>query len=115
MTQKYEVDNRRTWSDIIPYAQIAYNTKIHSSTKYSPFEIVFGKKKNKLSNSTNEIDEDNEVNLLKRSLEIEILCVQTQPTPKTSRMHRNNKLKEDIISQKIKKKKFFQTHTRDGY
>jgi len=73
MIQKYAIENRQTWSDFIPYAQIAYNSKIHSATKYSPFELVFGKKMNKFLNWKTESDDDNEIKLLKRSLEIKIL------------------------------------------
>ena len=77
--QKYAIENRESWPDFIPYAQLAYNTKINSTTKYSPFELVFGKKMNKFSNWNEESNDDDETKLLKRSLEIKILCEETQP------------------------------------
>jgi hypothetical protein len=30
----------------LPYAAFSYNTKTHSSTKYTPFEVVFGRQAN---------------------------------------------------------------------
>lgn len=33
-----------TWSDWLPFWCFAYNTTVHSITKYTPFELVFGKK-----------------------------------------------------------------------
>lgn len=31
------------WSDWLPYWSFSYNTTVHSETKYSPYELVFGK------------------------------------------------------------------------
>lgn len=30
------------WGDCLPHVEFAYNRSIHSATKYSPFEIVYG-------------------------------------------------------------------------
>jgi hypothetical protein len=35
-------DNLKSWEDILPYVEFAYNRSVHSSTGYSPFEIVYG-------------------------------------------------------------------------
>jgi hypothetical protein len=35
-------DNLKSWEDILPYVEFAYNRSVHSSTSYSPFEIVYG-------------------------------------------------------------------------
>ena len=34
--------NLKAWEDCIPFIEFAYNRVTHSSTKYSPFEIVYG-------------------------------------------------------------------------
>ena len=34
--------NLKNWEDILPHAEFPYNRSIHSSTSYSPFEIVYG-------------------------------------------------------------------------
>ena len=34
------------WPEWIPYVLLAYRTRIHTSTKFSPFELMFGRKMN---------------------------------------------------------------------
>ena len=34
--------NLKSWEDCIPLIEFAYNRNMHSSTSYSPFEIVYG-------------------------------------------------------------------------
>jgi len=34
--------NIKTWEDCLPHVEFAYNRVVHSSTKFSPFEIVYG-------------------------------------------------------------------------
>uniref|UniRef100_A0A2N9HHN4 Reverse transcriptase n=1 Tax=Fagus sylvatica TaxID=28930 RepID=A0A2N9HHN4_FAGSY len=34
--------NLKTWKDCLPFIEFAYNRAMHSTTSYSPFEIVYG-------------------------------------------------------------------------
>ena len=34
--------NIKTWEDCLPHIEFAYSRSVHSTTKYSPFEIVYG-------------------------------------------------------------------------
>ena len=34
--------NLKTWEDCLPYIEFAYNRTVHSATKFSPFETVYG-------------------------------------------------------------------------
>ena len=34
--------NIRTWEDCLPHVKFAYNHTVHSSTKMSPFKVVYG-------------------------------------------------------------------------
>ena len=34
--------NLKTWEECLPFIEFAYNRSVHSTTSYSPFEIVYG-------------------------------------------------------------------------
>lgn len=40
--RSYIQDDRLTWDEWIPYAMFTYNTSVHTSTKFTPFELIFG-------------------------------------------------------------------------
>jgi hypothetical protein len=35
-------DNLRLWKEYLPHIEFAYNRSIHSTTKLSPFMVVYG-------------------------------------------------------------------------
>lgn len=45
-----------TWSSWLPFWCFAFNNTVHTETKYSPFELVFGKQCNLPSNIQNNVD-----------------------------------------------------------
>ncbi|KAH9643789.1 hypothetical protein HF086_002287 [Spodoptera exigua] len=54
---RIQTDNHpETWSTWLPFWSFCYNTSVHSATKYSPYELVFGKKCSLPSNLTNRVD-----------------------------------------------------------
>ena len=36
-------ENYDDWDQLLPFAMFAYNTSVHSATKFTPFELIFGK------------------------------------------------------------------------
>lgn len=40
----YINDNQTNWDEFIPFAMFAYNSHVHNSTKYTPYETLFGYK-----------------------------------------------------------------------
>lgn len=76
--RKQSSEHPDKWVDYLPYVLMAYRTRIHSSTNFSPFELMFGRKMTTFDNwsSTN----DDEVTpLIKRSVEIKKLAEETIP------------------------------------
>lgn len=35
-------ENLKTWEECLPNAEFAYNHAVHSASKYSPFQSVYG-------------------------------------------------------------------------
>lgn len=40
----YIKDNQTDWDEYLPFATFSYNTSVHKSTNYTPYELLFGKK-----------------------------------------------------------------------
>lgn len=37
-------NNQSNWDEILSYVTMAYNSQIHETTGYSPFELLYGRK-----------------------------------------------------------------------
>ena len=44
MLMKFIKKKKTTWEDYIDECVFAYNTAVHESSKYTPFELMFGRK-----------------------------------------------------------------------
>ena len=44
MLSKYTLDKRGAWDEFIDACVYAYNTAVHESTCFTPFELMFGRK-----------------------------------------------------------------------
>ena len=45
--RKYTASNNTEWHKWIPFVSLAYRSRVHSSTGYTPFELMFGRKMNR--------------------------------------------------------------------
>lgn len=70
--KKHASTNILEWNKWIPYVLLAYRTKIHSSTGFTPFELLYGRKV-KIFNDFSKIRIDESELIWKRSLEIKQL------------------------------------------
>ena len=43
MLRNYCNENKNDWDNFLPLIQFAYNSSIHSTTQYSPFELTYGR------------------------------------------------------------------------
>ena len=66
-------ENNLDWAKWIPYLLIAFRTRIHSTTGFSPFELMFGREMNGFEDWTAIKDGDPVNNLIERTREIKNL------------------------------------------
>ena len=69
-----EKDQSR-WDEWLPFIELAYNTRVHSTTKITPYEATFGVKCNGFEDWTNEPDRDESDQLAENAQRIERLVV----------------------------------------
>ena len=67
------------WVDWLPSVSLAYNTRVHTTTGYAPFELVFGRPANTFSNWSDKPDASELQNLINRSVEIKKLINNVHP------------------------------------
>ena len=78
MLRKHAESDQLNWDKWLPYLEYSYNTRIHSTTKFSPYEILYGIKANEFYNYYENKQENEPENLYKRSIEIKNLVEKTR-------------------------------------
>ena len=78
--KKHVESDQHNWPSWLPFILLAYRTRIHSSTGFSPFELIFGRKMNTFENWTDENVSipDLSNSIYYRSVEIRNLMENTQ-------------------------------------
>ena len=91
--RKHAEDNPSNWNDWLSYVLLAYRTRIHSSTGFTPFELTFVRRMNHFDDYKSESNRDSE----KRSFEIKKLIENTSKVAEKN--IDKNKLKQiDILN-----------------
>ncbi|RNA39954.1 gag-pol fusion [Brachionus plicatilis] len=75
--RKLSEANIRKWHVYLPYVLMAYRSRIHNSTGFSPYELLFGRKMIPFTNWREDNDESQAI--LKRSEEIRNLIDNVHP------------------------------------
>ena len=68
------------WHKWLPYVLMSYRRRMHTITKYSPFQLMFGRSMNHFGDWKQDEKSDNVTNLYHRSLELQQLLQLFQPT-----------------------------------
>jgi len=58
------------WDFWLPFVLICYRNRVHSVTKFSPFELMFGKKMNKFQDFSNWDELNEKLSIRNRQYEI---------------------------------------------
>ena len=93
--RKHAEENPLDWDKWIPFVLLAYRSRVHTSTKCTPFELVFGRKMNNFEDWTNNLLANEEATLVQRANEIKYLVEHTQRTAKVN--IKNSQVKQKII------------------
>ena len=77
--RKHAENNQRNWHLWIPFICYSYRSRVHSTTGYSPFELMFGIKMNSFSYDGSEKTELEVAELAQRALELKNLVENIRP------------------------------------
>jgi hypothetical protein len=67
--RKHAEKDQTNWNKWIPFILIAYKTRVHSTTAYKPFELMFGRKMNNFETTGDLLPSEN-AELIQRTEEI---------------------------------------------
>ena len=77
--KKHTEENTENWPQWIPYCLLAYRSRVHSSTGYTPFELMFGRQMGQFESWVSKPKENEEAELYKRCIQIRQKCETTVP------------------------------------
>lgn len=66
-------NEKHKWIEQIDFILLAYRTKINSTTKQTPFFLLYGRQMNMIDDWENKLEEDDETALFKRTIELKKL------------------------------------------
>ena len=66
--KKHTEDNPLNWEDWIPFVLLAYRSRVNTITKFTPYELMFGRKMNGFENWNTPLNQDDEYALYQRSI-----------------------------------------------
>ncbi|CAF0985550.1 unnamed protein product [Brachionus calyciflorus] len=99
--KKQSSQDPENWNKYLPYVLIAYRTRNHSSTKFSPYEILFGRKMNAIRSWEIKNGEDDESALIRRTAEIQKLSEQFDKTEVIDNPQNIDKIEKILDHKKI--------------
>ncbi|RNA19501.1 Transposon Tf2-6 poly, partial [Brachionus plicatilis] len=98
--------DKENWDKYLPIVLMSYRNKIHSSTNFTPYELLFGRFMNNFDKIDSNIANEEELTLLRRTAEIKFLL--ENKLPKTIENLKSSKIKQ-IKTQNRQKQVTFDT------
>jgi hypothetical protein len=68
--RKHTQEDKLNWDLWLPFVEFAYNTRVHSITKFSPYRLLFGVEPNDFTNYIEDPNQSDIENVFLRSIEI---------------------------------------------
>ena len=76
--RKHSENDPNRWTEWIPFVLMAYRSRVHTTTGYTPFELMFGRKMNNFKDWTQIPNRDEVLCINERTTEIRKLIDETQ-------------------------------------
>ena len=100
-------NNPENWDKWIPFVTMAYRIRINSSTKFSPYELMFGRQQNDFNNFQIKQTDENNSQIYQRNFEIKQLIESIRPKALTNieraqvqqkiNQNNNNNVSDEIL------------------
>ena len=105
--RKFTENDQVNWTKWIPFVLMSYRSRKHTTTGFSPFELMFGRKMNQFEIKNTEEEIDNTAKLTQRSIEIKKLVETAIPDTKNNisekqkiqkeNQNKNNKVVTELL------------------
>ena len=83
--RKYTSEDNENWPKWVPFVLMAFRTRVHSTTGYTPFELMFGRKMNTFSDWRDSDEPPGDINELRnRAVEIKDLIENDHPSARAN-------------------------------